>query len=283
MSSQPVIETWPDETVTVIAPGRWGFAAELREVYKYRELLWFLVWRDVKVRYKQSVLGMLWAVLKPVFSMAVFSVFFGRLAKLPSDGVPYPIFVYAALVPWSYFAEALSRSGGSLVNSAGLITKVYFPRSIVPAAAALAGMVDFVFAALVMGGMMVYYRFSPGTQLLALPLLLGLTWLLAVSVGLCLSAADVRFRDVGVIVPFLVQMWMFATPVIYPLSLAPEKYRVLMAFNPMTGVIEGFRWAFLGRPFPGVPLVISCVFAVVLFALGQWFFRRVERGFADVI
>jgi lipopolysaccharide transport system permease protein len=272
-----------DAPVTIIEPGRHGLLAELREVFRYRELLYFLIWRDVKVRYKQTILGALWAILKPFASMVVFSIFFGRLAKMPSDGVPYPIFIYAALLPWQFFEGALTRSSGSLVGSANLITKVYFPRVIIPAAGALAGVVDFFFAALVMFGLMAYYQFSPHWGLLAVPLLLLLAWALAVGVGLCLSAVNVRFRDIGYIVPFFVQMWMFVTPVVYPLSLAPGKYRPFMIANPVTGVIEGFRWAFLGRPFPGTALLYSTGVAIILLLVAQSYFRRVERSFADVV
>jgi lipopolysaccharide transport system permease protein len=282
-ASIPGAEAQTALPVTLIEPGQRGLVAEAEELWRFRELFYFLVWRDVKVRYKQTLIGAAWAILKPFGAMVVFSIFFGRLAGIPSDGVPYPLFIYAALVPWQFFSSSLTRSTGSLVGSANLVRKVYFPRIIVPAAGALAGVVDFALASLIMFAMMVYYGFSVGLPILALPALVLLAYLVAVGVGAGLAAANVRFRDIGFITGFLVEMWMFVSPVVYPLSLAPEKYRALMFLNPMTGVIEGFRWSFIGRPFPGVALLYSCVCALVLLAISQWYFRRVERAFADLI
>jgi lipopolysaccharide transport system permease protein len=288
MATQALEETFSEDpaAVTHIKPGRSGFIAELREVWKYRELFYFLVWRDVKVRYKQTILGVLWAMLQPFVQMVIFSIIFGRFAgigKMVPNDIPYPLFVFAALVPWQFFAGALTRSSASLVGSSNLITRVYFPRVIVPAAAGLSGVVDFFFAALVMGGMMVYYGFFSGPALLALPALVFLAYCMAVSIGLCFSALHVRFRDVGFIVPFFVQIWFFASPVIYPLDVWPEKYRPILALNPMTGIVEGFRWSFLGGDFPAVPLAVSCAIILLCFLAGQWYFRRVERSFADVV
>jgi lipopolysaccharide transport system permease protein len=272
-----------------IRAGGSRLAPLLGEVWQYRELFFFLVWRDVLVRYKQTALGILWAVARPLVSMVIFTVIFGRWggfdAKTGLDPKFYPIFVYTALLPWFYFSGALTASSESLVGSAGIITKVYFPRIIIPAAAALSGLVDFFFSFIVMMGIMAWFGIPPAVEMLALPLLLMLTFLLAAGFGLFLSAVMVRFRDVRFIVPFAVQIWMFLSPVIYPSEIFPEKYRPFLAINPMTGVIEAFRWSFLGYPreFPAPELAISVAFAVAALAFGLWYFKRVERAFADVI
>jgi lipopolysaccharide transport system permease protein len=218
---------------TIIEPKKGWIPIDLKEIWNYRELLYFLTKRDIKVRYKQTVLGGLWAIIQPVFTMIVFTLFFGRLAKMPSDGIPYPIFVYAGLLPWTYFANALSTSGNSLVGSANLITKVYFPRLIIPASASMAGLLDFFIAMLVMGAMMIYYQFVPSIGILLFPFLVGLTFLCAVGVGLWLSALNVQYRDIRYVIPFLIQLWMFVSPVIYPISMVPQKYQWLLALNPM--------------------------------------------------
>jgi lipopolysaccharide transport system permease protein len=240
--------------------------------------------RDIKVRYKQTVLGGLWAIVQPAFTMIVFSLFFGRLAKMPSDGLPYPIFVYAGLLPWTYFSNAVSASGNSLVGSSNLITKVYFPRIVVPASAALAGLLDLFVALFVLVALMVYYRFLPGLGILLFPLLLGLTFLCAVGVGLWLSALNVQYRDIRYAIPFLIQVWMFISPVIYPVSLVHGNYQWLLALNPMGGVIHAYRAALLGhQPIDWNLLALSAVIILVLFLGGLYYFRRMEKMFADVV
>ena len=270
--------------ITIIEPKKGWIPVDLKEIWNYRELLYFLTKRDIKVRYKQTVLGGLWAIIQPVFTMVVFTLFFGRLAKMPSDGIPYPIFVYAGLLPWTYFANALSTSGNSLVGSANLITKVYFPRLIIPASASLAGLLDFFIAMLVMGAMMIYYQFVPSIGILLFPFLVGLTFLCAVGVGLWLSALNVQYRDIRYVIPFLVQLWMFVSPVIYPISMVPQKYQWLLALNPMGGVIEAYRASLLGHmPINWFLLGLSTVIIIILFLSGLYYFRRMEKTFADVI
>jgi len=267
-----------------IEPSRGWLDLGLRELLAYRELLYFLVWRDVKVRYKQTVLGAAWAIIQPFFTMVVFSLFFGRLAHIPSEGVPYPIFSYAALVPWTFFANGLSQSASSLVGSANLLTKVYFPRLTIPIATVLSGAVDFVLAFAVLLGMMIFYRVSPTWNTLWLPLFLLLAFVTALGVGLWLSALNVEYRDVRYVVPFLVQFWLFATPIAYPSSLVPETWRVLYALNPMVGVVEGFRWALLDTETAPVPMVlVSAIVALAIFVGGIVYFRRMEATFADVV
>jgi lipopolysaccharide transport system permease protein len=272
------------ENLTVIEPKKGWIAFDLREVWKYRELFYFLTKRDIKVRYKQTVLGGLWAIIQPVFTMIVFTLFFGRLAKVPSDGIPYPIFVYAGLLPWTYFANALTASGNSLVGSANLITKVYFPRLIIPASASLAGLLDFFIAMLVLGVLMVYYQFLPTYALLLFPFLVALTFLCAVGVGLWLSALNVEYRDIRYAIPFLIQIWMFVSPVIYPVSIVSEEYQWLLALNPMGGVITAFRASLLGhQPIDWFLLGISTAIILFLFLSGMYYFRRMEKTFADVV
>lgn len=271
-------------TVVEIRPRRGAVALELGEVWRYRELLYFLVWRDLKVRYRQTVLGAVWAVLQPFVTMVVFSVVFGRLAGVPSDGVPYPVFAFAALVPWTFFATGIAQSANSLVGSQSLLKRVYFPRLVIPIAAVAVGLVDLAIAGVVLLGLMLVFGIAPSLTLLwALPLLV-LAFATALGVGLWLSALNVRFRDVRYIVPFLVQVWLFATPVAYPASLVDEPWRTLYALNPMVGVVEGFRWALLGTDTaPGPLVVVSGLVAVVVLVSGAVYFRRAEGRFADVV
>ena len=267
-----------------IEPQRGWASLQLRELWEYRELLYFLIWRDVKVRYKQTVLGAAWAILQPFFTMVVFSVFFGLLAKMPSEGVPYPVFSYAALVPWTFFATGLSQASNSLVNNSNLISKVYFPRLVVPIASVLGGMVDFVLAFVVLLGMMLYYGIMPTASVVWLPLFLLLALVTSLGVGLWLSTINVQYRDVRHTVPFLTQLWLFATPIVYPSSLVPEPYRALYAINPMCGVVEGFRWVLLGtNTAPGSMIAVSALAAVALLVGGAYYLRRMEKVFADVI
>jgi lipopolysaccharide transport system permease protein len=256
----------------------------LREFWRYRELLYFLVWRDVKVRYKQTVLGAAWAIIQPFFVMVVFSIFFGRLAKVPSDSLPYPIFAYCALLPWQLFAHALTESSNSLVGNQNLITRVYFPRLVIPIAAVLSGVVDFAVAFAVLLGMMVYYGIFPTLAMATLPLFLLLVLATALGVGLWLSALNVQYRDVRYTIPFLTQIWLFATPVAYSAKLVPEAWRAVYGLNPMAGVVEGFRWALLGTASPPGPLLAVSVAAVLILAVsGLYYFRRMEKTFADVV
>jgi lipopolysaccharide transport system permease protein len=270
--------------VTVIKPSRGWVSLKLRELWDYRELLYFLTWRDIKVRYKQTVLGASWAIIQPFFTMVVFSLFFGRLAKIPSDNIPYPIFSYAALVPWTFFANGLTQASNSLVGSANLIKKVYFPRLAVPIATVLSGVVDFVLAFVVLLGMMFWYGIAPTASVLWLPVFLLLALVTSLGVGLWLSAMNVQFRDVRYIVPFLTQFWLFATPIAYPSSLLSEPWRTVYGLNPMVGVVEGFRWALLGaNTAPGPIIIVSSIAALILLVSGTFYFRRMEKTFADVV
>jgi len=275
-----------EESVQVIRiePSKGWVALQLKELWAYRELLYFLVWRDVKVRYKQTALGAAWAIIQPVFTMIVFSLFFGRLGKIPSDGLPYPLFSFAALVPWTYFSHGLSQASNSLVGSANLIKKVYFPRLSIPIASVASGLIDFALAFLVLLGMMLYYGIFPGIQLIWLPLLLLLTLITSLGVSLWLSALNVHFRDVRQMIPFLTQLWLFATPIAYPSSLLSEPWRTLYSINPMVGVVEGFRWALLGTDTaPGPMIIVSSLAAVAILVSGTFYFRRLEKTFADVV
>jgi lipopolysaccharide transport system permease protein len=268
----------------IIEPSRGWVSLRLWELWAYRELLAFLVWRDLKVRYKQTILGVAWVIIQPLMTMVIFSIVFGRLARLPSDGVPYPIFTYAALLPWGFFAGALNRSSGSLVYSSALITKVYCPRLIIPLAAAAGGVVDFAIAFMILLGMMAFYGIAPTAAILTLPLFLLLALVTALGVGLWLSALNVRYRDVGHAIPFLVQIWLYATPVAYSSSLIPERWRSLYGLNPMAGVVEGFRWALLDTRWQPGPLIgFSVAVALVLLISGAFYFRRMEKAFADVV
>jgi lipopolysaccharide transport system permease protein len=268
----------------IIQPSHGWIPLRLGALWEYRELLYFLTWRDIKVRYKQTVLGAAWAIIQPVFTMVVFSVFFGHLARIPSDGIPYPIFAYCALLPWQLFAHALGQSGNSLVANQSLITRVYFPRLVIPISAVLAGLVDFAVAFVVLLGMMLYYGIVPTAAILTLPLLILLAVATALAVGLWLSALNVEYRDVRYTIPFLTQFWLFATPVAYPSSLVPERWRALYGLNPLAGVVEGFRWALLGKAEgPGPLLTVSVAVVVVLLIGGLYYFRRMERTFADIV
>jgi len=268
----------------VLEPSRGLVQLNLRDVWAYRELLFFLIWRDVKVRYKQTALGAAWAVLQPVMTMLVFSVFFGRLGKIPSDGIPYPVFTLTALLPWQLFAFALTESSNSLVSSQNLITKVYFPRLVVPLAAVLAGLVDFGVAFVVLVMLMLYYGIVPTGAVAFLPFFLLLAVATALAVGLWLSSLNVKYRDVRYTIPFLTQIWLFLTPVAYPSSLVPAKWRALYGLNPMAGVVEGFRWALLGTPgTTGWLLPVSIAAVIVLLAGGLIYFRQTERTFADLV
>jgi lipopolysaccharide transport system permease protein len=268
----------------VLAPPGERTQLGLRELWQYRELLYFLTWRDIKVRYKQTALGAAWAILQPVFMMVIFSLFFGRLGKIPSNGVPYPIFTFCALLPWQLFSHALIESSNSMVVNERLITKVYFPRLIVPLAAVLAGLVDFLIAFAMLIVLLIYYHIEPTWRVLALPLFLGLEIISALGVGLWLSALNVKYRDVRYTIMFLVQLWLFATPVAYPSSLIPEKWRPLYGLNPMAGVVEGFRWSLLGnQEAPGAMLWVSCGVVVLFLIGGLYYFRRMEDHFADIV
>jgi lipopolysaccharide transport system permease protein len=276
------LETRGAHSVLRIEPSRGWVSLQLGELWQYRELLYFLIWRDIKVRYKQTALGAAWAIIQPVFTMVVFSLFFGRLAKVPSDGIPYPIFTYAALVPWTFFANGLGQSSNSLVDSARLITKVYFPRLAIPIATVLSGLVDFALAFTVLLGMMLYYGVLPTAALCWLPLFLPLALVTALGVGLWLAALNVQYRDVRYMIPFLTQLWMFATPIAYPSTLLPQPWRTLYGLNPMAGVVEGFRWALLGsKTAPGPMITVSSLAALALLIAGAFYFRRMEKTFAD--
>ncbi len=267
-----------------LRPSRGWATLDLGELWEYRELLLFLVWRDIKVRYKQTLLGASWAILQPLFTMVVFSIFFGRLAKIPSDGVPYPLFSFAALVPWTFFATGLLQAGKSVVNDQNLIKKVYFPRLAIPLASVSAGLVDLGLALLVLLGMMAFFGVFPSANAVWLPGLLSLAFVTALGAGLWFAALNVRYRDVGYVMPFLVQIWLFATPIAYPSSLVPEPWRTVYALNPMAGVVEGFRWSLLRTDTaPGPMIGVSTVAALALLVSGALFFRRMERTFADVV
>ncbi len=271
-------------SVLRIEPSHGWVSLKLHEVWEYRELLYFLTWRDIKVRYKQTVLGAAWAIIQPFFTMVVFSLFFGKLAKMPSDGIPYPIFAYAALVPWTFFAHGLTQSSSSLVGSANLIKKVYFPRLAIPISSVISGAVDFVLAFSVLLVMMAFYGITPTVNVIWLPLLLVLTFVTALGVGLWFSAMNVQFRDVRHTVPFVTQFWLFATPIAYPRSLLAEPWRTVYGINPMVGVVEGFRWALLGTDTaPGPVIVVSSVAALLILVGGAFYFRRMEKTFADVV
>jgi len=257
---------------------------QLGEIWRFRELLYFLTWRDIKVRYKQTALGAAWAIIQPVFMMVVFTLAFGKLAKVPSDGVPYPVFAYAALLPWQLFAHSLTEASNSLVSNERLITKVYFPRLVVPIAAVLGGLMDFAVSFVVLLGLMAYYGIRPGMAIVTLPLFLLLAIATALGVGLWLSALNVRYRDIRYTIAFLTQLWLFATPVAYPSSLVPVRYRVLYGLNPMAGVVEGFRWALLGKAPPSMSLIAaSSIVVVVILTGGLMYFKRMELVFADVV
>lgn len=279
--------TWQAEAIQseiIIAPSSGWFDLHLRELWEYRELLYFFVWRDLKVRYKQTVIGAAWAVLQPFLTMVVFSLFFGRLAHIPSNGLPYPIFYYSALLPWTYFAGALQNATNTMVEHQRVITKVFFPRLLLPLSGVLSGLADFGVGFVVFVGMMLYYRIVPGRAILLLPLFLLLAVLTALGVGLWLSALNAKYRDVRYILPFLVQFWMFASPVAYPSSLVPMRWRWLYSLNPMCGVIEGLRWALTGHGQPsGSALAASVAGVLAVVAVGVIYFQKMEGTIADVV
>jgi lipopolysaccharide transport system permease protein len=267
-----------------IQPSKGWVSLHLGELWEYRELLYFLVWRDIKVRYKQTALGALWAIIQPFTTMVVFSLFFGKLGKIPSDNIPYPIFCFAALVPWTFFANGLTQSSESLIGNANLIRKVYFPRLTVPIAAVLSGLVDFALAFVILLTIMLYYRTVPTANVVWLPFFLLLAFVCSLGIGLLLSAVNLKYRDVRYAVPFLVQLWLFITPIAYPSSLLHEPWRSVYGLNPMVGVVEGFRWALLGTSTAPGPMVgVSSATAVVLLVIGAFYFRRMEKSFADLV
>jgi lipopolysaccharide transport system permease protein len=267
-----------------IQPSKGWVPLKLRDLWEYRELLYFLVWRDIKVRYKQTALGATWAVIQPFLTMVVFSVFFGYLAKVPSDHIPYPLFSFAALVPWTFFVSGLTQSSNSLVGSGTLISKVYFPRLIIPLASVFSGIVDFLVAFILLLGIMAYYGFAPTINVLWLPLFLLLALITSLGVGLWFSALNVNYRDVRYIVPFITQFWLLATPIAYPSSLLHEPWRTIYGLNPMAGVVEGFRWALLGtNTAPGPIIAVSASAALVILVTGAFYFRRMEKTFADIV
>jgi lipopolysaccharide transport system permease protein len=275
MSSLPTV---------VIEPRRGVFDLGLKSIWEHRELLYFLVWRDLKVRYKQTIIGIGWAVLQPLITIFTLTVIFGHFAKIPSDGLPYPIFVFSGLLPWTYFATALNRCIMSVVADAPVISKIYFPRLILPISGPISGVVDFSIALILLLGLMSWYEIGIAWRLLTVPFFLLFAMLTALAVGLWLAALNVRYRDVTYAMPFLIQIWMFASPIVYPVNLIPEKWRFLYSLNPMAGVIEGFRWALLGKASPDFSVMaVSALVVTILLAGGLVFFKNMERTFADII
>lgn len=270
-------------SIITLRPSRGWVPVNLRELWAYRELLYFLTWREIKVRYKQTVLGFAWAIIQPFMMMIVFTLFFGNLAKIPSEGIPYPLFNYAALLPWTLFAEGINRSSISLVQQASLVQKVYFPRLVMPMAGILSPLVDFLIASTILIGMMFYFGYPPTIRMLWVPAFVILTLMTAFGVGLWLSAINVKYRDVRYTIPFLVQFWLFASPVVYSSSLLPERWQMIYGLNPMAGVIEGFRWALLGTEPPGSLIAVSVIIVLVILVTGAFYFRRNEKSFADVV
>ncbi|MEA2205870.1 MAG: lipopolysaccharide transport system permease protein [Blastocatellia bacterium] len=275
----------PNEPLVVIQPSKSWVALNLRDLWSYRELLYFLTWRDVKVRYKQTLLGVAWAVMQPLFTMLIFTLFFGKLGGFDTrtEGMPYPLFAFAGLLPWTFFANAVTNSSNSLVGSANLITKVYFPRMIIPGAAVAAGLVDFAISFVMLVGLMFYYKVAVTATLLLLPVLVILTAALAVGVGMWLSALNVKYRDIRFALPFLIQLWMFMSPIIFPTTFLPPKWRWAMALNPLTGIIEGYRSSIFGRPVDWSALGISTLIIVLLVVYASYSFRRMEKTFADIV
>lgn len=273
----------PLEEIRLEPPRGWA-SLDLPAIWRHRELLYYLTWRDVKVRYKQTILGAAWAIVQPFSTMIVFTLFFGRLAAMPSDGIPYPLFTFAALIPWTFFSNGLSMASNSLVGHANLITKVYFPRLLVPLASVVAGFIDFVLAFVLLLLMMLWYGIAPSWQILTLPVPVTLLVMTAFGVGLWLSALNVQFRDVRFTVPFLCQLWMFASPIAYPASLLRGPWRIIYGVNPITGVVEWFRWALFqsGTP-PGPMFLVSVAVSLALLVSGAIYFRAMERSFADVV
>lgn len=270
--------------VTLIRPSSGWFDLDLGSVWRYRELLFYLVWREVKIRYKQAALGVAWAIMQPLLTVVIFTAIFGMFARFPSDGLPYPVFALAAVLPWTYFAEALRRSSTGLVSDSDLVRKIYFPRLIIPVAGVGSPLVDFLFGMIILIALMLWYGLVPGWTILLLPVWLAITLCLALAIGFWLGPINVRYRDVMHTLPFVIQVWMFATPIVYPLRMIPEKWQALYSLNPMVGIIEGFRWSLLGTGHPNV-LAISISFGIIAVALvsGAVYFRKMERSFADVI
>jgi len=273
----------PEKPLLVMVPSKRWVALDLRSLWTFRDLLYFLTLRDVKIRYKQTALGVAWAVLQPLLTMLIFTLFFGRVAKIPSNGHPYALFAFAGLLPWTFFANAITNSGNSLVNNAALISKVYFPRLIMPSAAVLAGLVDLAVSLVLMFGLAAFYGVGMSLNILALPALILLTTLLALAVSLFFAALNVKYRDVRYALPFLVQLAMFATPIIYPISMVPQRWRWALLLNPMAGLVEGFRVSLLGGQFDLPGLELAGAITIILLALGAYYFRSVERSFADLI
>jgi lipopolysaccharide transport system permease protein len=270
--------------IIVLEPSKGWVSLQLDQLWEYRELIYFLTWRDIKVRYKQTALGATWAILQPLLTMLIFSLFFGRLAKMPSDGIPYPLFSMAGLVPWTFFAFGLSQSSNSLVTSSNMIKKIYFPRLIIPISTVFSGVIDFALAFVLLLGMLLWNGIHLTANVVFLPLFLLLAVTSSLAVGLWLSALNVRYRDVRYAVPFVVQFWMYATPIAYPSSLLPEPWKTLFGLNPMAGVVEGFRWCLLGvNTQPGPMLWVSAGVAVMLLFSGAFYFRRMEKTFADIV
>ena len=272
-----------DVPTIIIRPMNGWVPVDLKEIWEYRELLQTFVVRDIKVRYKQTALGAAWAVIQPLLMMVVFTLFFGKLAKIPSEGIPYPIFSYAALLPWTLFSEGLTRSTSSMISNAGIMTKVYFPRLILPISGVISPLVDFAIAFVILLGMMLYFGFFPTVNIIWLPVFILLALATSLGVGLWLSALNVQYRDFQYTVPFLIQLWLFASPVVYPSTLLPEPYRMIYGLNPMAGVIEGFRWALLGTSPPSSLVAVSVVAVIAILISGAFYFRRMEKTFADVV
>jgi homopolymeric O-antigen transport system permease protein len=284
LSSGAVLGSAFPKPLVVIQPARSLLDLDLASLYRSWELIYFLTWRDVKVRYKQTAIGIGWAVLQPLLTMVIFTALFSGLAKIPSDGVPYPIFAFAALLPWTYFTQAVGRSGTSLVTNAGLITKVYFPRLAIPLSGVLSPLVDFAVALGLLAVLMAWYRMVPGPAIAMLPLFVLLCVTTALAVSLWLSALCVKYRDVVVVIPFLLQIWLYVSPVVYPASVVPEKWRLLYSLNPMAGVIEGFRWSLLGTDSPDFKVMaVSALVVLILLLSGLLYFKHTEQTFADIV
>jgi lipopolysaccharide transport system permease protein len=283
MNSVPIARKLVKESVVIVQPQKGWLRVDFGGLWKYRELLYFLVWRDIKVRYKQTAIGAAWAICQPLLTMMIFTVIFGRFAKIPSDNVPYPIFAFAGLLPWTYFSQSITRSGASVVTDANLIRKIYFPRLVIPTSAVVAPLVDFALSFVIFAVMMAWYRVNPGWAVMTLPIFVCLAVCAALGVSLWLSALNVRYRDVGHAIPFLVQFWMYASPIVYPISLIPQRWRLLYSLNPVVGVIEGFRWGLVGKALYAPAIAIGSAVAAVLFVSGLVFFKRMERTFADTV
>lgn len=284
MAQTVITPSKSQDEITILRPSQGWSSLNLSDLWVYRELVYFLTWRDVKVRYKQTVLGAAWAIIQPLLNMVILTIIFGNFAGMPTDGIPRPIFTYSALLPWGLFAKSLSDAGRSMLANRSMITKVYFPRLIIPLASVLGGVVDFMIQFVILLGMMFYYSFPPTSAVFTLPFFVLLALTTALGVGLWLSALNVLYRDIGYVIPFLTQLWLLMTPVAYSISSVPEQWRTLYALNPMVGVVEGFRWAILGtEPPPGQMLALSAIISLVLLISGLYYFKRMERTFADMV